>query len=310
MNGPEVSVVIAAYNAGTFLDGAVHSALSQTLRDLEVVVVDDGSSDDTLDVAEGMAAADPRLRVLRNGTNRGPAFTRNAAIDAARGRWIAVLDADDRMQPGRLAHLLAIAHEGGHDIVADNLLFTEQHGQPPFDRLFGDKAFNGEGRIDLTPQRFLQLNPAGGNRGVGLVKPLIRRQAIQHAGVRYREQMRLAEDLFFYLDLLLAGARMVVVREAWYDYLVRAASLSRSKKADDIERMIQAFEQVAATAPDAGVRAQLRQDSADMRRTGLPRQRLKEALRAGRFDRAAALLLAQPLLPWRLLQHRWARRAA
>ena len=101
---PAFSVVVPCYNAGPYLARAVRSTLSQPgAGELEVIIADDVSTDGSLAEAKALAAADPRIRVVRNAVNMGPGGTRNAAIAAATGEWIALLDADDAFAEGRLA---------------------------------------------------------------------------------------------------------------------------------------------------------------------------------------------------------------
>ena len=100
-----VTVVIPAYNAGRWIVETIRSALDQTHAPLEVIVVDDGSTDDTAAVAERFPAP---VRVLRK-SNGGPASARNRGIAAASGTWIALLDADDRWLPCKLERQLALA---------------------------------------------------------------------------------------------------------------------------------------------------------------------------------------------------------
>ena len=92
-----------AYNSAPTLRRAATSALDQDLRDLEVLIVDDASRDGTSRVAGELAAADSRVRVITLPRNRGKPFVMNMATAEARGRWIAVLDADDWYAPGRLS---------------------------------------------------------------------------------------------------------------------------------------------------------------------------------------------------------------
>lgn len=115
MNGPLVSVVVPAYNAARTLPATVRSVLGQTMEDLEVIVVDDGSSDDTVAVADSIE--DPRLRVVRR-ENGGASAARNSGIREARGIWVAFLDSDDVWLPTKLDRQLAYvsAHPDVHAV--------------------------------------------------------------------------------------------------------------------------------------------------------------------------------------------------
>lgn len=95
-----VSVVIPTYNRAEMVDRAIESALEQTLDDIEVLVVDDGSTDDTAAVVK--AFDDPRVSYLRHETNRGGSAARNTGIEHASGEYIALLDSDDEWLPGKL----------------------------------------------------------------------------------------------------------------------------------------------------------------------------------------------------------------
>jgi glycosyltransferase involved in cell wall biosynthesis len=102
-----VSVIIGAYNSAPTLRRAIDSILAQTVTDLELIVVDDGSRDDSRAVALAAAEEDPRVRVLSMGRNVGIARSLNAGIESARAPFVAVQDADDYSDPTRLERLLA-----------------------------------------------------------------------------------------------------------------------------------------------------------------------------------------------------------
>jgi teichuronic acid biosynthesis glycosyltransferase TuaG len=113
MGEPTVSIITPAYNAARFLPEHLAAVQAQTWRDYEHIVVDDGSSDATPDLLAAAAASDERLRVLRQ-DNAGAHAARNAALAAARGRFIAFLDADDLWLPAKLERQLAFMRHGGH----------------------------------------------------------------------------------------------------------------------------------------------------------------------------------------------------
>lgn len=98
---PLVSVVLPVYNGEPFIASTLESALGQTYRNLEVIVVDDGSRDRTRAIVEARAADDPRIRVISQ-ANRGLAATRNRALEHARGEFVAPLDADDLWDPTKI----------------------------------------------------------------------------------------------------------------------------------------------------------------------------------------------------------------
>lgn len=109
---PVVSVIVPAYNASTVVEATLRSALAQTLQEIEVLVVDDGSTDDTAAVVQRVAEADPRVRLIRQ-ANAGVAAARNVAIAQARGTYVAPLDADDIWYSEKLAAQVARMERGG-----------------------------------------------------------------------------------------------------------------------------------------------------------------------------------------------------
>ncbi len=103
---PVITVLMSCYNASAYLAEAIESVLSQTYNDYEFVAVNDGSTDNTLDILRKYASKDGRIRVLDK-SNTGLADSLNFGIDAAQGRWIARIDADDVITPDRLARQLS-----------------------------------------------------------------------------------------------------------------------------------------------------------------------------------------------------------
>lgn len=113
---PLVSVVIPAYNREATIARAIDSVLCQSLGDLELIVVDDASTDRTCEVVAGIS--DPRVRLLRHDTNRRAAAARNTGIRAARGRYVAFLDSDDEWLPDKLAVQVADLEQAPPDVRA------------------------------------------------------------------------------------------------------------------------------------------------------------------------------------------------
>ncbi len=223
---PKVSVIIPAHNAAGFLERSVRSALTQSEPDLEVIVVDDGSTDNTIEVASHLAEEDRRVRVLRNEGNGGVSLARNRALSVATGEWIALLDADDAWLPERLEALLAASD--GADVVCDDLLLVEASGG---DRSAGEywSLFGWVGLRRRHPH-WLTL-PVLINYDLGLLKPIMRRAFLNTHSLRYDTALRVTEDYYLYVRLLAAGARWRQVPEGYYLYSRNPHSLTRSPDA-------------------------------------------------------------------------------
>lgn len=113
---PTVSVVIPTYNRAGVLPRAIDSVLNQTVDDLELIIVDDGSTDHTIPVIE--AYNDPRVRVVSHESNRGASAARNTGIDNANGQYVAFLDSDDEWKAEKLERQLDLLSERSDDWVA------------------------------------------------------------------------------------------------------------------------------------------------------------------------------------------------
>ena len=121
----DFSVLMPAYNVSGIIERAIRSAAAQTLPPLEILVIDDCSTDNTVEVVKALARDIPSLRVLSTPANGGPSAARNVGLRAAKGDWIGLLDADDAWKPGRLERLSEVARETSADFVADNLVMWD-----------------------------------------------------------------------------------------------------------------------------------------------------------------------------------------
>lgn len=141
---PLVSVVVPAYNAASYIRSTLRSALDQTYRDLEVIVIDDRSKDDTAARVKEIAREDARVRLIELPQNCGaPARPRNIGVRAANGQWIAFLDADDLWQREKLSSQMAALRASGAQFCSSQMIdFTDERelaftppGQPAIERI-------------------------------------------------------------------------------------------------------------------------------------------------------------------------------
>lgn len=292
---PLVSVLIACRDAAPWLPEALGSALGQTLAALEVILVDDGSRDQTPRIAEATAARDVRLRLVRHPTSRGSAEARNTALALARGRWIAVLDADDRMAPQRLARLVATAEAQGADWLADDQwIEVEGSGWPPARLLFGEPA--GACRLDAA--RFLDRDPPE-TIGYGSLKPLVRRAFLAERGIRWRPEAGRSDDFAFTLDCLVAGASCWLLNEPLYHYRLRPGSqvtgLDGLATLAHMREVQGLAERICTGSADPVLAAALARRRARIEAAALYRRTL-DAARKGDLAAVLAALLRRPML--------------
>ena len=221
MSRPDVTVVVIVYNDRDLLPAAVRSAMNQTLRNLEIIVVDHGSDDGTAQVADGLAASDDRVRVIHLPDNEGgPGRPCNVGIDAATAPYITIVGSDDELTPDACQLMLAAAEEHGAELVL---------GRPV--RVFIDE--NNKTRVWM---RFLYKQDAVYD-GVRQNPQLMRDQIsasklystdlIRRHGLRFPEDV-IYEDQLFTLGFYVFARRIAVVSAPVYRWMIRSKAAKPS----------------------------------------------------------------------------------
>lgn len=186
MGFPKVTVLMAVYNGEKFLRPSIESVLSQTYADFEFLIIDDASSDGTLEIINSYK--DPRIRIICNEKNQGTGFSRNKGILNSKGEYIAVLDADDIMYPERIAKQVLFLDEhpeivligGAYDVI-------DQEGR------WVQAIFHPTESIVIR-WKLLFNNP------IATSTTMFRKYAALEVG-GYDQNLRIAEDYAFYVKL-------------------------------------------------------------------------------------------------------------
>lgn len=233
-----VTVIIPAFNAARDIATAIGSVRAGSEPDVEILVADDASTDNTVACVAMIAARDEQVRLIPSTINAGPGAARNRALAEARGEWVAVLDADDGYHPDRLRSLLDLAQRFGADVVSDNLLLCRE--ERPTEPMIPQSWLPHAKILDIT--EFVERNIV--RRGqprisYGFMKPMIRRSFLLDHNIHY-EEGRFAEDYILGLSMLLEGAVWAVSPEPLYRYTVRSNSLTESHSPRDLSWLIQA----------------------------------------------------------------------
>lgn len=190
-----VTVVIPCYNYGRFLPQSVGSALAQEGVDVQVVVVDDVSTDDSLQVARGLAAADARVVVVEKSSNGGPGRAFNAGLDHVTGEFVARLDADDLLTPGSLARSVALLEEHPEVglVYGHPRHFTGEVPSDLSDHLEGWTVWAGR---EWVAERCRQ-----GTNCITTPEAVVRTSVLERVGPMHNDTLRHAQDMELWLRI-------------------------------------------------------------------------------------------------------------
>lgn len=227
---PDVSVILPAYNSARMLPEAVDSVRAQGFESLEIVIVNDGSTDDTQDVIDALG---PEVRSFRQ-ENQGPSAARNTAIRECRGDIIAMIDADDVWPDGKLAmQLKRLRRDAELQVVGGRTELVSYDGTP-----LGPHRFEGEDRKYST---------------VNLGACLFRRTAFERIGL-FDESLRFSEDQDWFLRAREQGLPMLFLKEVTLVYRRHQGNMTRGKNARDLmlpEVIKRSLQRRRASAPAA-----------------------------------------------------------
>jgi CDP-glycerol glycerophosphotransferase len=208
---PRITAVVAVYNVEPYLEECLRSIAAQTVRDLQVVVVDDGSTDGSSAIARRFAASDPRFEVVRE-DNAGLGAARNAGLAAARGDFLAFVDGDDRLPPDAYARLLGSLERSGSDFATGNV--RRFNGEGTWPAAFVAKTFmRTRRRTHVTRFRWLLADRVAWNK-------LWRRTFWERHALRFPEGV-LHEDIPVVIPAHFLAQAVDVIRRPVYLYRER-----------------------------------------------------------------------------------------
>jgi succinoglycan biosynthesis protein ExoO len=301
----DFSVIIPAYNVSCMIGRAIRSAAAQTLPPFEILVIDDCSTDHTVEVVKALGREIPSLRLLSTPANGGPSAARNAGLREAKADWIALLDADDAWKPGRLERLSEVASATSADFVADNLVMWDPVAQAQFKPTYFELP---EPRKQIT---LLDMFRADDNFNFSkasftLMKPIFRRKFLAEHKLEYNESMKVGEDFNFYVEGLFNGAKLILIDEAYYIYSMPSSPSGRSphsRSIQDISKLPDLSDLMTQKYGDR-IDATLRRAMDDFRKTFTLLHQSDVARtyrRSGQYAQYITYLAARPELTRRLV---------
>lgn len=219
-----VSIIIPVYNVEKYIEQCIDSVLNQTYKNLEVILIDDCSDDNSLNICKKKSIEDKRIKVLQNKVNKGQGFTRNRGIDQAKGKYIYFLDSDDYIRNNLFENLIPYMDKYNLEICyfsanvlldgeglswnADSYMKEHEYkineGKEVFKELFKNKEFSPSPCLFITNMELIKRN-----------------------NLRYREGI-IYEDNYFVFQLSIKSKKSYVVNEAYYIRRVRPGSTMTS----------------------------------------------------------------------------------
>lgn len=241
-----ISVIVPVYNVKEFLNECVDSIINQTYKDLEIILVDDGSTDGCGEICDDYANKDKRIKVVHQ-KNQGLSAARNTGMEHMNGDYLTFVDSDDYLMPSALEHMLSLAKVHESDMVVCPFLQLEEDGSlmPCITQsaLNGTEVFDGAGKMSSYIKMKKYTNSAWGKL---YAKELFRELRFPVG--------KIAEDVYVCYQVVHAAKRLVVDEAPQYVYRIRSGSITTSsssiKKYDVLEGRLLETEFISSHYPE------------------------------------------------------------
>lgn len=241
---PILSVVVPCYNASSTIEECVLSVMHQSLTDLEIIIVDDGSTDDSLDICRKLAEKDNRVSVYSK-TNAGQGIARNFGIAHATGEYIAFVDADDTCHVGMYKALIDSAKEFDADLVFSGYRdikdgkIVEEH--PNIRKVLRDNVTIWNYMADLIASPM----DGAGSYCIAVWNGIFRLSLLRECGINFpSERVVYSEDLIFKLRALESANIVSFLPNCFYEYHISKSSFSKRIDIHVIDRLVSMYKSI------------------------------------------------------------------
>ncbi|MBQ7976629.1 MAG: glycosyltransferase family 2 protein [Clostridia bacterium] len=246
MTKPSLSIVVPVYNTEKYLRRCMDSIMNQTLKDIEIIIVDDGSKEGCAVLCDEISKTDSRIKVVHK-ENGGLGFARNSGIEEATGEYIGFVDSDDYIEPIMCETLYNAAKKYNADLAISGICFV---GGNMFSRSGGDTKksyFEEETVFEKEDTKKLLLGVVGAlphepddsRYGVSVCKNIFKTSVIRERKIEFLSERKiLSEDTLFMVDFIKSSQSAVGVPGAYYCYCRNEDSLSKSYNKERFEKSI------------------------------------------------------------------------
>ena len=216
-----ISIIIPVLNRQNEIEECVRSVFAQSYQNWELLIIDNGSTDNTVEICKALAAQEPRIRLLN--APRGVSLARNAGIDAAQGKYLFFLDSDDVIHPSLLETLLFTMEESGAGLSGTTKInifqsqWADFAGRPKIHKGIGKTRFlTNDQALQEIFQYTTPMNLIG---GVMMLRSLV-------ADTRFSPDLHIGEDFYFMYEVLIKGTDVIFVESKWYFARIHDNNLS------------------------------------------------------------------------------------
>ncbi len=247
MPQPKVSIIVPVYNAEKYLERCINSLRTQTLSDIEIILVDDSSSDSSLGICKNASEEDSRIKVIHK-ENEGAGKARNAALMVATGEYIGFVDSDDFVDTDMFKTLYEKAQEYNADLVMSGVLYVDgnmfSESGECVRKTYFDKDTHFESEEELKKLRMGIVGAApedsdDSKYGMSIWKNLFRNDIIKQNDITFQsEREMLSEDALFMIDYISCIGKATGICKAFYNYCRNGDSISKGYKKDRFQKSL------------------------------------------------------------------------
>lgn len=247
MSAPKVSIIVPVYNVERYLERCINSLRMQTLSEIEIILVDDSSTDSSLEICNKAALEDSRIKVIHK-ENAGAGMARNTALEVATGEYIGFVDSDDYVENVMFETLYEKAKKYDSDLVMSGVIFVDGNtfsevGSCERKSYFeSDTHFETDDELKKLRMGIVGALPADtddSKYGMSIWKNLFRHEIIKENKITFVSERRmLSEDAIFMVDFISCIKKATGISEAFYNYCRNGDSISKSYKKDKFEKSL------------------------------------------------------------------------
>lgn len=248
----KVSIIVPVYNVEKYLERCMNTLLNQTLKDIEIIMVDDGSPDNCPQMCDEYAKKDPRIKVLHK-KNEGLGFARNSGMEIARGEYIAFVDSDDYVDINMYEILYSNAKKWELDAIFCGYNRVNNHTIQSIKEVNSLKIFNHHQDIQEVLLNMIGTKPdcsVDRKYQMSVWHALYSRDIIKNHEIKFpSEREFISEDIIFHIDFLQKVSKIAFIADPLYYYCVNEDSLTKSYRGDKFEKFVVLYKEIIHRLP-------------------------------------------------------------